>query len=64
MRHHSQIDYDLDDKICLRYQVGYSTIQISEEFGIDRKHVRRALRRTGTALRSHAEAIEMRRAMG
>ena len=64
MRNHSQIDYDLDDKISLRYMLGNSTYQIGEEFGIDRKHVRRALRRTSTPLRSRSEAMEIRRAFG
>lgn len=55
------VDRSHDDKISLLYQLGKSTLQIAEEFGIDRKHVRRALRRTGTAVRTPAEAREIRR---
>jgi hypothetical protein len=58
---HSQIDSDLDDKISMLYLIGHSTYQIGDRFDIDRKHVRRALRRAGVPLRSRSEAMKLRR---
>lgn len=60
---HSQVNSDLDAKIALLYLTGHSTYQIGDRFSIDRKHVRRALRRANVPVRPKSEAMKLRRAL-
>jgi DNA-directed RNA polymerase specialized sigma24 family protein len=54
-------DPDLDAKVSVAYQCGYSFAQIARRLGLSVGHVRSCLRRTNTATRSISEAKKLRK---